>query len=621
MITPELRNPPDPPKTKVLDLPRLDGGLNLWELDYRISADQSPRMCNLYWKDGALGARRGQADLYEVSLGTVHASHSREFWGCGIFHAGTSLYKMDMATGTATAIKEGLTPQGGSFFIYGDYLYYINGAEYIRIDAEFTVTDVEGYTPVIIMNMSPNGTGGDEYQPENRLSAYKTVWFNADGTTKKYQLPIKELDADKTVKCVVDGKELATTAYTVDYPAGTVTFTTAPPKQSPMVNNTVRITFAKTDQDTLDSVRKCRYATTFGGENAVAVVLAGSPGQLNAYYWSGANFTVDPAYFPYDQYQLAGNSDEAITGFGKQQRMLVVFKERSIGKASFNIATITDRDFLELPYISINTNIGCNLPKTIKLVVNNLVFANSYGGVYMLLDSTVANENNVERLSLNINGTDQRPGLLADVQRVPANLVSSVDDDQRYWIVANGHAYLWDYVLSPYYRNKSEGKLAWFYFDNIRAVTWIKTLDDIYYGTTDGRWVRFIDRYNDFGEPIHQVYEFAVQNFETFETLKDVLKVIFVVRSDTNTTMEIEYKTDYERRMDLTPIIAYNWSLVPRDLRYRYLGVTKYAKVEVRKPGCRHIRHFSMALTNERVDSGMSLVSAQIIYRMSGVDR
>lgn len=42
-----LSNLPSKPKEYVIDLPRLDGGLNLWDLDYRMDADQSPEMKNL----------------------------------------------------------------------------------------------------------------------------------------------------------------------------------------------------------------------------------------------------------------------------------------------------------------------------------------------------------------------------------------------------------------------------------------------------------------------------------------------------------------------------------------------------------------------------------------------
>ena len=37
-----------------LNFERLSGGLNLWELDYRLRRSESPEMKNLMWRDGAL---------------------------------------------------------------------------------------------------------------------------------------------------------------------------------------------------------------------------------------------------------------------------------------------------------------------------------------------------------------------------------------------------------------------------------------------------------------------------------------------------------------------------------------------------------------------------------------
>ena len=43
---------PERRRVQLLEFPRLDGGLNLQELDYRLSPNQSPEMKNLWWQDG-----------------------------------------------------------------------------------------------------------------------------------------------------------------------------------------------------------------------------------------------------------------------------------------------------------------------------------------------------------------------------------------------------------------------------------------------------------------------------------------------------------------------------------------------------------------------------------------
>ena len=42
-----------------VDYDKLDGGLNLWDLDYRMGRNESPEMQNLWWRDGVLCCRDG----------------------------------------------------------------------------------------------------------------------------------------------------------------------------------------------------------------------------------------------------------------------------------------------------------------------------------------------------------------------------------------------------------------------------------------------------------------------------------------------------------------------------------------------------------------------------------
>jgi hypothetical protein len=610
-----------PVKENILDLSRLDGGMNTWELDYRIEANQSPDMENMHWVDGALGSRKGQAYLNDIPFAStagskVHSIYEREFQDYAVIHAGSGIFKMKLEDGTYTKIYEGVTNQRGTFFVFNDKMYYLNGAEYLCIDSNFVVAPVVPYIPVAVISRKPDGTSGDMYQPENRLAAGKEVWFNGDGTSVNYFLPYTALDAT-TVTLKISGVTMVEGAgFTVDRPAGKVIFTTAPA----LGTNNVKIICYKTDTDTRNSIMSCRQVIVFGGETDLAVVVGGPTKQPNAYFWSGSHSVLDPTYFPFDYYNLAGSdAAEYITGFGKQQNMLIIFQSHTVGKAQFLVTTLAGRDYLTLPYTSINTAIGCDLPYTIQLVQNNLVFCNTTEGPCIILDTSNAGENNIETIGRNINGTAARPGLLADVRAVSAPTVSSVDDGQHYWIVANGHAYIWDYELSQF-RGKEE-LLSWFYFSNINAAAWVKKTAGLYYGNQTGQISGFVEEFSDYGEAIVRRYKFATQFFKTYEVLKDVTKVILAVRSDTLTRINITYESDYELRDDPTPILAHNYKLVPRNLAYRILSTVRYAKVNVRNPYCFHVRHFSMMLKNNTLYTDMSLISAQIFYRFSGGDR
>ena len=55
----------------------------------------------------------------------------------------------------------------------------------------------------------------------------------------------------------------------------------------------------------------------------------------------------------------------------------------------------------------------------------------------------------------------------------------------------------------------------------------------------------------------------------------------------------------------------------------KHLGrrVALFALTAVRRPGSRHVRHFTMTLENHEAFRDMSLVGAQIYYNYQGRDR
>jgi hypothetical protein len=353
----------------------------------------------------------------------------------------------------------------------------------------------------------------------------------------------------------------------------------------------------------------CNCAEVYGGDQNVCVVLGGCEAQPNAYFWSGNHAVMDPGYFPFEQYNLAGDTGDAITGFGKQQNMLVIFKERSIGRAALGTQEMASgRVLLTMDYTAINATIGCDLPNSIQLVENNLVFANTRSGVCIVRDSSAAYENNITPFSRKV-----------DNQLVPllkrAKNVCSHDDGERYWIAADGEVYVWDYTLSGY------SNPVWFYFNNIHAVAFLMVGDTTMHLDDRGRVTEMRRTFEDYGEAIEKKYRFAAQYMGGYDRLKDVTGVLFVVQGDTDTVMEITYESDYESRKDLTPVRASSWHLYPRNLSFRELAVRKFAATARRKPMCRHVRHFTMQLANNERGMDMAVISAQMFYRYQGRDR
>lgn len=610
-----------PSREYTMRFPRLDGGLNTWELGYRLDANESPEMKNLWWQNGALCSRDGQVYLNDEVRGTGRTAYEGLFRDHAFFHSGDKLYSAYIPQTDVVAmltngvvlqeIRSGVGENAGTWFRYGEKLYYKNQGGYysIRVDGTtVTCEEVRVYTPIILINTDPTTAKGDEYQSENRLSGQKTVWYSTVAGVNEYHLPVQEIESVDEVR--VDDTVLTEgEGYTVNRGAGTVTFAVEPSHHTPIRVNTVQITYTKANPTAYRSIMDCPCATVYGGDQNVCVVLGGGATQPNAYFWCGNHAVMDPGYFPMEQYNLAGDAQDAITGFGKQQNMLVIFKERSIGRSTLSMTEMANgRTMLTMNYTAINAAIGCDLPRSIQLIENNLVFASTRTGICIVRDSSSAYENNITPMSRKVDN-----GLLPLLRK--AEQVCSHDDGERYWLVADGEVYCWDYALSNYTNP------VWFYFTNIPAKAFLNAGRTTLHLDGEGKVSAMCRNFQDYDTAIEKKYRFAAQYLGDYDRLKDIVSVIFAVRGDTNTSLDVTYMTDYENRKDLTPVRSTSWRLCPSDLSFRDLRVNAFTTVARRKPNCRHVRHFTMELCNNEIGMDMAVISAQVFYRYQGRER
>jgi hypothetical protein len=451
----------------------------------------------------------------------------------------------------------------------------------------------------------------------------KTVWYNAVAGTTVYHLPVTdiervdyvEVDGVRVPPTVINGTS-SVTNWTADLEAGTVTFTTAPDPGNPQVNNTVKITYTKRNIAAMQAVLQCRYATVAsGGEAAQFIVLGGCDAQPDAVFWNANDeLAIQPWYFPMPCYNLIGSAGDPVTGFGKQYNETLVFSDRTVGKLTYDTQTAEDRAYPTFGYARVNAKIGCDLPWTIQQVENNVVFCNSYLGACIVLSSSAAYENNIRELSQKIRDDGYASdadinGLLRDIRESTTDVVS-FDDDDRYWLCANGKVYCWDYSVSTY------AKPSWFYWTGITPTGLFR--DDqhrVYHLDTAGGVQAFLPINEDNGAAIEKMYQFPTLSFGSFARRKDVTDLLIAVRSDVASTATVRYDTDYyASRNDLTPIVVR-----PDETDRSYLR--NQVLVAKRRPKCRHVRQFGLTLSNSNVGEDMTLVSLQVFYRFTGIER
>lgn len=395
------------------------------------------------------------------------------------------------------------------------------------------------------------------------------------------------------------------------------------PKPENNASSTVEITYSCDNPDAYSAVMDCKYAFSGGGKDSLCILLGGCPSQPNAVFWnSNDSVSMNPAYFPMSYYNLVGDTEDAVTGFGRQYSDLVVFKERSIHKLEYDTQTLDGRELISFTAKPVNAKTGCDLPWTIQLIENNLVFCNTYTGAHILLSSSAAYENNVASLSLKVNeGRHELPGLLPFVRNSvddAGSYVYSFDDDHRYWLVCGNAAFLWDYEVSSY------TEPSWFCFTQLGGSVFFRDAAHNTYIVGDipkmpvstvGGLTRFKSGlYSDYGRPIYKHYQFAVQTLGSLTRQKDVVQVVFALPGDVPASVNLGYLTDLGARDDTTPL-----AVTPPT---QITGINPLGPViAVRRPDCRHVRSFSMTLKDNTADKGLAIVSAQVLYKYTTPER
>lgn len=459
---------------KMLEVPQpAIGGLNLKDLEFEQNIDQSPYMKNVMYRNGAFSKRYGQ-EIHSTFPDTVYASVY--FAGNIYVHAGTKIYRY---VSSYEEVGSGLPESSGIFIIFQQKLYYMSSNGFMAYEND-VFSPIQAYIPDILINCSPDGTssGGDQVDDFNVIGDKFNFIYNGTEGTTEYVVGTYDPDGniDWSVTPTIKVNEVETSAFTVDASNKKIIFST-PPGEGDM---NVVMTFTINPNKMADARREtlsCKYYDTYGGMYNSRVFLAGD-GQ-SRYYWCAG---YDISYWPALNYARLGNTEDDITGFGRQYNVLIAFKPREtfqiVSYIENSTSTLVEEDIGTEYFRSslVNPRIGCDAPFSIQVINNLLTWFNSNVGICTLVSTNIQDERNIRVISRNIENTNNfgLRGIL-DISEDPL-LVRSADYDKKYFLVfpTSGQCFMWDYEISPYFYSSANGetapsKLSWFYFDRIYA--------------------------------------------------------------------------------------------------------------------------------------------------------
>ena len=244
------------------------------------------------------------------------------------------------------------------------------------------------------------------------------------------------------------------TEAVLDRGAGTITFTKPliDAKSAGIKNNLV-VTYSKTIEQRIPA-QYCGLGTWFedGDQSAngsSCLFLSGDEEMPNRIYYSASP---DPTFFTWDSYIDIGVPADPVTAFGIQYDILAVFKERSL----YSISYSSGEKSAGFSVKNVNASVGCDMPATVKLIPNALVWGNSAGGIYALQSTTIKDERAVKLVSQKIN-----PKLLS----LPAEdlqAASAACDGISYFLLAGDNVFILNYELLQFKNCCTPKGIAWY---------------------------------------------------------------------------------------------------------------------------------------------------------------
>ena len=420
-----------------------------------------------------------------------------------------------------------------SFFTFDKKIYILCGKYYSWNGT--TLSEVEGYTPLVFINTPPAG-GGLVYEEINMLSPKKHQTFNGDGSSKDFYIAqdnVSSIDAvyvDGTLKTI-------TTDYTVDTTNGIVSFINAP--QQAMDN--VDIYWTKSDGDR-GIIEGMKFGTIFGGDVDTRVFLYGNPSYQNRTYYSGITLVGDGAvpsveYFPATQQVDIGPSNFALTDLTRQYDRLLATTNRpeayylTIGTETLNITlsdnSTTTRLVPSVATFPLNEVHGNFAPGQGQLIDNYPVTLDK-NALIMWKATNVRDEKNMEDISQNIR---------LDLIDMDTKQIKTLDhqSENQLWFGAGSKIFIYNYFNKTYSRLLIADTLKHF-----------ADLDNsIYMGTDGGKVMKWGDQFDGFDDKTIDAYwEMNFSDFDAAYLRKTMNRLWVLMQPQSHSSADIGYITN-----------------------------------------------------------------------------
>lgn len=596
-------------------------GLNTSTTASQIEFNESPDMLNIVLDaEGRPDKRFGYDRIYATSLGIgkingmfffVKKDGTTRF----LIHWGTNLYTQ---TGSAqpVSIFAGLANNRSIFFAFNDFVWIMDGTNYLRYDGTTVVTVASiAYVPTILVSTPPAG-GGTALDDLNLLSPAFKQSFSGNASATIFQLALTGLDAAPPITAVVNGTTITEgSGLTANRSTGAITFTTAPATGT----NNVVITAYKTVAGRANTINNCTGQVIFGGTQDTRVFWYGNQSNPANVYASGL---YDPSYAPENGFIKVGSDASKVVNMIAQYDSCIIVKgnlqnmqtlaqnvyDVLIWQMKYSFSATTGR--ASFPILPINNQVDSISRGSMQLIKNAPTWLSSKG-VYQLIGTNVKDERNTQHLSQNIDTSADfnLTGLLEFTTLV--NSVS-VDFDKKYILALqdfDNTAFVYDYVLD-----------VWLKWNNIKASCFVEVNGFLLMGdNANGLVYQFkklneADNFQDDGAAINAYWKSKLLNFNTNAYLKTAPRLWYHLKPADLTSIDFGYQTDMyasvfgEFPSDYNNIFNYaTWDYA--NFSYTLSAFPSVTQIKIK---AKKFMYLQIALSNPRIDESMGILAIQI---------
>ena len=442
----------------------LDTGVDYATDSALIEDERAQSIKNMWLENGILTSVPPFSPLSAVDNFPVGEIHSYfNFDECLFFHIGKCLY--GLSDGNLTLLSDSFPDYDSIPVEFVGKLYFYCNSHIFSVDRNQLVKEEFPFAPLYRYSCSSNSDVGNysqDFKP-NILAPYISMTYDSENRVNGswgYKFP-RDFDSSRPFQVYFCDRLLTEDEYTVYDDK----FDLIDLEQEE--ENSVKLCYYSTNAelDLSAVLSNCKKGISFGGGTleGTRVILAGNSEYPGKYFFSEL---ANPLCFYENSGGTLGSGSQDITAFSKQYGYLLIFTADTVSRMTY----VYTQDYGG--YFSVSTiheSIGCDIPESIALADNRTVFANTYGGIYLVDSTDIFDRLNIVPISRNITDLSRNRGYFS----VPATELKKASGcvyERKYLLSAGNKIFVWDFGACGYTSSsdyvKSAKKLIWFELDS-----------------------------------------------------------------------------------------------------------------------------------------------------------